>query len=715
MSFDTNNRVQIGEYNVLIPDKPTRDRDFVNYNKSIDKQKFTRVVVPPDLRTMSIRAQEEFVKLQWHKRIHGEWILVKDTPLYLCGLNWFYLNYWFCDAGVYPQFRVADISFFHWWRFEVVPDPMCYGGLLIKCRREGATERALCEIYEYTSRTRNAKAGIQNMTDAAAEEDYLRILKAHNRMPFFFKPINKGSDKPADGLIFQKPAKRMTESRIQEQYSEDYVEDSLMPLDSQIMYTTTKEEKFDGEPLHRYRQGEWGKIKPATMDMRKRIGIIQPCLHIFNGRKIRGKMLWESTVREFEQGEALQISQEIWNGCDPSRTENGKTKYGMKRLFRSAVETGMPDEFGFPDVEGTRKDLLAKFARFERDEDWVGLSNAQREDPITLDHVFTPSVDQSPFNTQKLKKRLRQLQTDLWWDDGVVDTWGHPVKDLRRRGNFIWQNGVRDSMVIWLDNPNGKFLVSKLLSKNDSNRFYQDGRYRIPANKHLYGFGIDPISSNMPEGYRMSKPAAALFEKINMMIDGKLFPKDPMEMMVEGKLIDKDGKPIRVGDMLTGQFILTYCHRPDSANEFFEDMIMAAVYYGVEMLTERQKADALHNYCVQRGYAGYLSYRPESTRNSQTRDKDFGVPASESTCEQYTQALMNYISFFIDNCKHPELIQNDGVGWLTFRNTKESRTRHDLSVASGWALLAAGERPVKQEEEVVSEEYFPSFDVMNAR
>lgn len=699
-TFNQNNRKELGEYKILLPDKPAKDKDFQNYNLPVDKQKFSRDIIPPDLKTCSQHTQEDFVRRMYHKRKHGIWILIRDVPMYLTGLNWYFLNFWFCFIGRFPDFRTADVDFFQWWKFEIEKDADCYGGLLLKSRREGATEKALCSKYEYTSRVKNVHAGMQNMTDEDVTQDYRRILLAHSKMIWFFKPVNKGSDKPTDGLHFEMPSIRMTAKKVEQDFSmDDDLPSDFEPLNSKITFEATKIDKYDGQMLHRYRQGEFGKIKPNVMNILKRWEIVKPCLHLFNGQKIIGKALFESTVEELGDGEMLERTTKLWEMSDPNNIVNGRTESGMKRLFRNALDTAEPDEWGFPKKEQTKTFLEKEFARLEKQQKWEELSDLQRKNPITLAHALTPSISSSTFNSHKLKKRLRQLQEDLWWNDEPLDSWGNPVKDVRRRGDFIWENG-RDSRVIWVDNPSGKWWVSQLLSKDDSNRSLFDGYYKIPGNKHLYGFGIDPINTKMPEGARMSKAAAALFRKLDMMVDAACF--------------DKSGEVVRPGDMQTFQFVATYCVRPDEPNEFYEDMLMAAVYFGVECLCERQKAEGMFNHFIERGYVGYLAFRPDSTITGQTRNKEFGLPAHENVSEQYTQALMNYIFRFIDNCKHPQLIMDDSVGWLTYRNTSDSRTKHDLTVASGYALLAAGERPVQQQEQKKSEEFFERFNVMQA-
>lgn len=707
MTFNMNNRVQIGEYNTLIPDKPKKDKDFVNYGLPIDKQKWIRPIVPADLKTVSTKAQEDFVNRWFHRRKHGIWILIKDIPIHICGQNWYYLTSWFCQSGMYPEFRVCDTVIWQWWRYEILPDPNCYGGLTLKSRRIGLTEINLCEIYEYITRVKYSQAGMQNMTDEDAYADFDRIVKAHGKMHTFFKPVNKGSNKPSDGLIFEPSSERMTKDRIQREFGLDEVlEEDFEPLFSAINFEVTKLEKFDGRRLGRARQGEFGKIRPHVMDITKRMGVLAPCLHMYNGEKITGKCWWESTTRELGEGEMLERTTQMYNDSNPKKLDgNSRTKSGLKRLFLSALDTAKPDEWGFPTKEATRKRLEAKFAFLEKSQDWGALSDAQREDPITIAHALTPSIDHCLFNALKLKRRLDQLQNNLWWTGEVVDNLGRPVNDLRRRGNFYWIS--KDSKVGWEDDPNGRFLVSQLLPPELSNKVSWDMGLKAPGNKHMFGCGIDPIDTAMPDGTKQSSPAMALFRKIDSGIDTAcLNDKSDWE---------KKGMWKTPGNMQTGQPWVTYCERPEEPSEFYEDMIMAAFYYGTEVLYERNKGAGIREYFRSRGYWTYLAFRPISTLGQYTTDKEPGLPASAGSIEQYIGVLKTYVAVFIENCKHPELIHDGDVGLLTLRNNPKSRQKHDLAIAFGLALLHAEQPYIKPEEPdpKVDNSWFPQYDIMN--
>ena len=55
---------------------------------------------------------------------------------------------------------------------------------------------------------------------------------------------------------------------------------------------------------------------------------------------------------------------------------------------------------------------------------------------------------------------------------------------------------------------------------------------------------------------------------------------------------------------------LEYIARPQTAEMFFEDVLMALVFYGMPLLAENNKPRLLY-YLKRRGYRGYSMNRPD--------------------------------------------------------------------------------------------------------
>ena len=153
-------------------------------------------------------------------------------------------------------------------------------------------------------------------------------------------------------------------------------------------------------------------------------------------------------------------------------------------------------------------------------------------------------------------------------------------------------------------------------------------------------------------------------------------------------------------DAPSNQFFLEYIARPDTAEIFFEDVLMACVFYGMPILAENNKPRLLY-YFKRRGYRGFSINRPDKLYNklSVTEKEIGGIPNSS---EDIKQAHAAAIEYYIEN--HVGRL-NDDYGNMYFQKTLDdwakfninNRTKHDASISSGLAIMACNKnkyRPV---------------------
>jgi hypothetical protein len=149
-------------------------------------------------------------------------------------------------------------------------------------------------------------------------------------------------------------------------------------------------------------------------------------------------------------------------------------------------------------------------------------------------------------------------------------------------------------------------------------------------------------------------------------------------------------------------FVAEYASRPPLAKIFYEDVLMAAVFYGYPVLIENNKY-GIARYFESRGYDEYLMERPAhlATSTSKTSVKTKGIPSnSQDVIQAHAQAIEAYIHDHVG-------IHNEtgNFGRMYFNRTLEDwinfkiddRTKFDLTISSGLALLAA-QKQVKQEK-----------------
>ena len=155
-------------------------------------------------------------------------------------------------------------------------------------------------------------------------------------------------------------------------------------------------------------------------------------------------------------------------------------------------------------------------------------------------------------------------------------------------------------------------------------------------------------------------------------------------------------------DVPPNHFFLEYIARPQTAETFFEDVLMALVFYGMPVLAENNKPRLLY-YLKRRGYRGYSINRPDKIWNklSITEKEIGGIPNnSEDIKQAHAAAIESYVASYVG-------LKEDGYGDMYFNRTLNdwgrfninNRTAHDASISSGLAIMACNKNlytPVAQ-------------------
>ena len=144
-------------------------------------------------------------------------------------------------------------------------------------------------------------------------------------------------------------------------------------------------------------------------------------------------------------------------------------------------------------------------------------------------------------------------------------------------------------------------------------------------------------------------------------------------------------------DVPPNRFFLEYIARPQTAEIFFEDVLMACVFYGMPILAENNKPRLLY-YFKRRGYRGFSMNRPDKVYNKLSiTERDIGgIPNSGEDIKQaHAAAIESYIETYVG-------LKQDGYGDMYFNRTLNdwvkfninNRTKHDASISSGLAIMA---------------------------
>jgi hypothetical protein len=283
------------------------------------------------------------------------------------------------------------------------------------------------------------------------------------------------------------------------------------------------------------------------------------------------------------------------------------------------------------------------------------LNEFYRQFPRTEAHAFRDESKSSIFNLSKIYQQID-------FNDAVIKE--HNIT----QGKFIWENGVKDSKVIWVPSKKGRFHISWLPASHIQNNVHKKNNITYPGNEHLGVFGCDSYDISGVVGGGGSNGALHGLTKFSM------------------------------DDAPSNEFFLEYIARPQTAEIFFEDVLMACVFYGMPILVENNKPRLLYHF-KNRGYRKFCLNRPDkhSSKLSKTEKELGGIPnSSEQVKQAHAAAIESYIEKNIGFDLEEVFRPNDVIGTMPFNRTLldwakfdiNNRTRHDASISSGLAIMA---------------------------
>jgi len=634
---------------VPMPTPPPAE-DIIGYGLPHDEQVFKRPVMPNKLYELNkdkkiphnekseiLREDPEyyeeeiaFIQEEWHRRINGVWYYINGKPTYIPGVFYFYLTAWYLERG-YPSYRDRDRLFFVFAEFCEF-DEYCYGFVYPKHRREGATTKAACWNYEYTSRRKRVRGGIQSMTDTHAGLVFTKhLVPAWRKLPFWYKPIFEGTTNPKASLSFNAPPLRITRTNM----GADEMED----LESTIDFESSTEGAYDGSRLERYHGDEIGKTK--TVNVYKRHLVARECMTFLD--KIVGKSIYTSTAGEMVKGGGQQFKKLITASDYSKRDGNNKTTSGLYTLFMPADEGYKIDKFGNSLKKESRQYLLNERKHALEVEDYEKLNETTRQYPLRLRDCFRNASDQDNFDTKIIQDQLDKYQFGN--DDVTV-------------GNFVWKDGIVDGRVIFQPAENGRFKVSYLFENpQQSNRYYMEMGIKIPANDNRFRAGGDTFKFKVTQSGKKSSGGGAVFMK-------------------RDHGIDHDDRPLNEWE--THRLVCTYLSRPGNVDIYTEDMLMMSIYYGCKMCPEIN-VPAIMDHFERRGYPGYLFYVLDKTTGKYKKNPGYNTQQKEK--EAIFREFQQLVKLHGYRIVHDELLEQ-------LLEIGDDMGDYDLFAAGGMALIS---------------------------
>ena len=599
----------------------------------------------------------EYIENEFTRREEGYWFVNKEVPTYITGTHYMYLQWTKIDVGR-PEFREANRLFFLFWE-ACQADSRCFGMCYLKNRRSGFSFMASGATVNLATISSDARFGILSKSGGDAKKMFTdKVVPISINYPFFFKPIQDGMDRPKTEIAFRVPASKFTRKSIAKTTD---TKGQLQGLDTTIDWKNTGDNSYDGEKLRLLvhdESGKWEKPNNILNNWR----VTKTCLRL--GSRIIGKCMMGSTSNSLDKGG--DNFKKLYEASDVTkRNRNGQTSSGLYSLFIPMEWNyeGFIDSYGIPvfdtpekPIEGTYGDKIEVGVIEHWENEVEGLKNDQdglnefyRQFPRTTEHAFRDEAKNSIFNLTKIYEQIDYNEEAA--RDGIVT-----------RGSFQWENGIKDSKVLFQPDKNGRFNISWVPPINLQNNVILKNGSKYPGNDHMGAFGCDSYDISGTTDGRGSKGALHGLTKFSM----------------------EDAPP--------NTFFLEYVARPQTADMFFEDVLMALVFYGMPLLAENNKPRLLY-YLKRRGYRGYSMSRPDKTWNklSVTEKEIGGIPNSGEDIKQaHAAAIETYISQYVG-------VKNDGnYGNIYFNVTLNdwakfdinNRTKFDAAISSGLAIMA---------------------------
>lgn len=660
-------KVTIGEYKIPIP-VPPPDEDCINYGLPKEDQVFRRNVVPIDLRTWDKRDEESYVRAEYHKRHNGIWMFINGRKTYIPGTAYVFFNYWYTEKGMLPTFRREALEFFLFYEF-CRDDPDCFGMYVLKPRRIGETEKILFLIWEQCTRWKYSYGGMQNYNGEQSQINFKRLVEAHNKMIYFFKPINRGTDNPESVLDFRYPEERLSRKKQMARKKKSktlLMAEEFLPqgLESKINWAPTVARAYDGSRVTFYYLDEQGKIKRSDMDPKIQWDIISKTLTLHNDFDIIGFGCIATTVEDIDDGKTVEDARFFWKNSDPNdRNANNRTTTGLYRLFRDYKLAARVDKYGEHKVKEAERIRTNTLKDYERKGLQDKVIQLKRKQPASVEEaLMTPSSDciLMPF---LLDKRINQINNNLDHNDQPING------RYGEYGNLVWLRGRSEAIVLWVADPNGKWFISQHPGQ-PNNKVFQDGAF-VPGNSTIFSLGVDPIDSTQGSGSEMG-----------MTVYRKFDPSAEQGLEYD----DETGEIINPEQMMTDQVICDYVSRPNNPMDVVDDFLKTAIYFGIPGFIEMQKGAYLRNTVKDLGFGMYIQVRPPETYPNPAanrRSMEEGAGASSGIIQLYIDAIRYHVARRWQTYNHIRLLKD------MREFNKDNRTERDLTVSVGYALLGA--------------------------
>lgn len=601
----------------------------------------------------------KWIKTQWYRVLYGYWLYINGKPTYLDGWHYAFCAFWHLEGDKLPEYRDRDRRWFHFARhcYTTTEDDKgndtgmrtCMGFLGPKHRRAGDTYKALCIDYFIIILIKGGMCGIQSYDEGNAKTHFKeKLIPAWRKLPFFFKPMWDGTDRPMKELRFNRPS-------------------AMGPgkeLETKIDFATTASRSYpDGKRYDVYHSEEDGKTLLEYVD--ERWDVAKQTLLV--GPKIHGFSIHPTTVADMVTGGGDRFKRICDNSGYYDRIPLiGTTKSGLFRLFiptydglegfigpygESVIDTPTPEQAKF-----IKKNYGARAYHEAKRSEYLS-----KNTPESMD-AYNTEVELYPFFYAEC---FRMMDGNIGFNTEAIE---QAINETRRcpdsffRADLVWI--IKDVEVGIIENPLGRWEISKKLHPEYANKktLFEDNWY--PAFPDRFVHGGDPTQFITEADAKISKNPTKFSDG-----GGAVFWK-------RDYTIDPEGKD--VNDWQSHNFVAAYRYRSNDDDEYAEDQLMACFYWGAMCFPE-MNLRIIYKHFTKRGYAGYLL---RGTDPNGTLNKLPGVTSLEASKKDLFAKTRNFIHWHGKRVRLPKLLNE----WKEIKSMQQM-TKYDLMASAGLALM----------------------------
>lgn len=673
--------------NIMLPKKP-KQTEILYHRLPKEQQYWRRVEIPAGLTPDTEEAFTEFILKEFKRRREGLWFMnngkaVYVTPEHYMGMQWNQM----ADTGGYKDFRMAQAKMYYFAKACLI-DTRSVGMFFTKGRRTGFTEMVIDHLVHASTSVKNFKGGITSKSDTDASVAFLKYSYVVQNLPFFFQPVIKGKIDDVKKMAFGKPSDNSKASKKNRDSSTNDYLNSMVDFRATaiLSYDSVKLDMYLGDESSKWEYlsyiAHWNNIKPTMVQ----------------GGRVVGKAFIGSTVNPLKKGgEDFKTLEQGSNVL--KRNPNGRTITGLYSYFLPAHQNAedYTDKYGdchttvelgksFVNAFGELK-LIGSLQYLENEfksaralgEKYYW--NARRLDPITKADAFRDESVSSLFDEEKINDQLDHNEL-------------YDVRKNLVRGNFSWEDNKPDTKVIWTPTEKGRFLVGWIPPEEMRNKWITKRNEfghvcKHPLNDDLGAFGVDTYDQDSVQGSKLEDTE-----------NGSEYNGGS-----KGAMLGLTGTTLK--NAPSNFFFLEYITRPQTAEIFFEDCLMACIFYGMPALIESNKIRFLLHF-RNRGYRGFSINRFDKPMNklSQTEKDLGGIPSSGADIvTSHWTGIESYIDKYVGKyCQGQNTfaVREEGeMGSMPFDRTMRDwakfnvaeRTKFDATIASGYAIMAVNRKP----------------------